>query len=73
VLASRTRLGYYTTVPYTRTSWHLGMPHTHCGAVSEAALLVHALDIQWNMLGSAVACPASHLIDSHGHAVYASV
>ncbi len=62
-----------TTVADTRTSWHLGLPHTHCGAVSEVALLMHALDIQWTIVGRCLGCPASRLLDRLGQPVYASV
>src|SRR5689334_2171941 len=49
------------------------MPHTHFGAVSEVALLMHVLDIQWNMVAELLECPASRLMDGEGQPVYASV
>ena len=53
--------------------WHLGMPHTICGALNEVALLAHVQDLHWKALGAMVGCPASRLLDAAGNEVYASV
>lgn len=57
----------------SRTAWHLGMPHTIAGAMSEIALLAHVQDLQWTEIGRLVGTPASRLRDAEGREVYASI
>jgi probable biosynthetic protein (TIGR04098 family) len=57
----------------SRSLWHLGMPHTICGALSEVALFAHAADLHWKSIATLTGCPASRLVDAAGDEVYASV
>src|SRR4051794_8259130 len=57
----------------SHSSWHLGMPHTICGALSEIALFAYSQDLHWKELGAVLGCPASQLLDAAGNEVYASV
>ncbi|MCW5891611.1 MAG: hypothetical protein KIT14_13820 [bacterium] len=57
----------------SRSPWHLGMPHTIAGAMSEIALLAHVQDLQWSEIGRLVGTPASRLRDGEGREVYASI
>ncbi len=57
----------------TRSRWHIGMPHTICGALGEVALFAYSQDQHWNSIGALVGCPASRLIDAAGTDVYASI
>lgn len=61
------------TMHVSRTPWHLGMPHTIAGAMSEIALLAHVQDLQWTEIGHLVGTPASKLRDAEGREVYASI
>lgn len=62
-----------TALHRARTAFHLGMPHTIAGALSEVALLAHAQDLQWTELGRLTGCPASRQRDAEGRDVYASI
>jgi len=57
----------------SRNLWHLGMPHTISGSLSEVALFAHAQDLHWKEIGALTSCPASRLVDAAGEDVYASV
>ncbi len=57
----------------SRSTLHLGMPHTISRALSEVALLAHLQDVQWTDLGRLTGCPASRLVDAQGREVYASI
>lgn len=57
----------------SRTTFHLGMPHTISRALSEVALLAHLQDVQWTELGRLTGCPASRQVDANGREVYASI
>jgi probable biosynthetic protein (TIGR04098 family) len=56
----------------SRTSLHIGMPHTGVGGLLEVELLKHAGHLRWNDLGEATGTPASRQADAEGRPVYAS-
>lgn len=58
---------------HAQSTFHLGMPHTISGALSEVALLAHLQDLQWTELGRLTGCPASRQVDASGREVYASI
>src|SRR5262245_40292023 len=57
----------------SRSSLHLGMPHTRSHAISEIALLSQAAHLRWNDLGALSGTPASRQRDAEGRPVYASI
>jgi probable biosynthetic protein (TIGR04098 family) len=57
----------------SRSRFHLGMPHTVAGSLSEVALLAHAAHLRWMEIYTSTGCPSSRLLDANGRSVYASV